>query len=359
MEFSGTFRRLLFACATLMSCRVSTASICGKFSIGGPCALLPTTTKSTTTTAGPLVDNSYCLLACAQQNDVIFGSLCNCAGMTTTTLATTTTPQPETCYYTRARTATLSPIVKRLYSPTNITTECQYPGVVGLYRNPGTADEKLQCMGTLLEENKILIDSYCLQLIQSTQTYVTVESYQQSSVSTSSPTVLPATAKALDPTGANKKLYTVSLNAPITFNEACIQPACVPNANIYSADIDFTDCRFVGYGDTTDVIGSTSPTLMELKVKVNTGSIAGGSLTYTRVDKLSSKTGPCFGDQGAPLICTHKVTGEWITVGVALAIGFKCSLGTYAAVTVASLLRESTVHNFYNGLQTFKYNPSS
>lgn len=345
-------------CAVLISSRAA-ASICGKFSVGGPCALLPVTTTTTTTTASPLVDNSYCLLACTQQNDVIFGSLCNCAATTTTeATTTTTTPRPETCYYTRARSATLSPIVKRLYNPTNITTECQYPGVVGLYRNPGTATEKLQCMGTLLEENKILIDSYCLQLIQSTQTYVMVESYKQSSVSINSPTVLPATAKPLDPTGANKKLYTVSISSAITFNEECIQPACVPNANIYSADIDFTDCRFVGYGDTTDVIGSTSPTLMELKVKVNTGSIAGGLLTYTRVDKLSSKTGPCFGDQGAPLICTHKVTGEWVTVGVALAIGFKCSLGTFTSVTVASLLRESTIHNFYNGLQSFKYIPS-
>ncbi|KAH9488494.1 hypothetical protein Btru_062266 [Bulinus truncatus] len=71
---------------------------------------------------------------------------------------------------------------------------------------------------------------------------------------------------------------------------------------------------------------SPSSFLVEVLVKVDP-SVAAGTLKYTRVDGKSSKTGPCFNDQGAPLICNYLPTGEWITVGVVTSVGFKCTEG--------------------------------
>lgn len=264
----------------------------------------------------------------------------------------------ETCYYTRSRPARLAAVVKRMYSGTPVVTECEYPGVVGLYKDPDGPKEAFQCMGTLLEEDKILITDFCLQMIKSNLSqpvYALVDSYQQSNVSPRSPTIVASTAQLLDPTGANKKLYTISISPAVTFNDRCIQPACVPSANVHSNEIDLADCRIVGYGDNTDTVNSPSGTLLEVKVTVSSGSILGGSLTYTRQDGKSSRTGPCLRDQGAPLICTHKITGEWITIGVVTTVGFTCSQGTITSAAVVSLLRETAAHALYNGLQYFKY----
>uniref|UniRef100_A0A2C9LPL4 Peptidase S1 domain-containing protein n=1 Tax=Biomphalaria glabrata TaxID=6526 RepID=A0A2C9LPL4_BIOGL len=241
-----------------------------------------------------------------------------------------------------------------MYSATPIAKECEYPGIVGIYN--GTSGKYL-CIGVLLEESKILFDTLCKSLVGSAYTpnYVVVQSYQKPIVFTDLPSVVASTAKLLDPTGLNAKVFTASLNKPVLFNNACVQPACFPNANLPLSDVDLTDCRITGYGDTTDTLGSSSSTLVEVKVKVDPATVASGSLKYTRNDGLSSKTGPCFNDQGAPLICNHLVTGEWVTIGTVSTIGLKCSLGTSTAAAVYSLLKESTTHNLYNGLQTFKY----
>ncbi|CAL1540713.1 unnamed protein product [Lymnaea stagnalis] len=349
-------RLLLLAFGCMLNQHVH-ASICGKFSIGGPCMLLPDYTTTTTTLSPSSSDNSYCQLACGQDNDDNFSSLCACA-TTTTTEIPTTTPFADVCYYTNNRTAKLSTIVKRMYSGTEVATECEYPGVVGLYKDPDGPKEALQCMGTLLEEDKILIEDFCMDLINadlSQLVYVHAQSYHQEDVSTSSPYVNASTATLLDPTGANTKLYTISLSSPLTFNDQCVQPSCFPNARVLASDIDLTDCRIVGYGETTDGFGSPSKTLKEVKVSVNRNTVTYLTLKYTRLDGKSSKTGPCFNDGGAPVICNHKISGEWITVGVVLAVGVPCSTGAFVSPTVANLLKEARVQTLFNGLQTFKY----
>ncbi|CAL1538502.1 unnamed protein product [Lymnaea stagnalis] len=262
----------------------------------------------------------------------------------------------ETCYYTRSRAARLGTVAKRMYSGTPVVTECEYPGVVGLYREPDGPKEAFQCMGTLLEEDTILITDYCLQLIKSNLSqpvHALVESYQQSNVSPLSPTVVTSSAKLLDPTGANKKFYTISLSSPVAFNDQCVQPACVPNANIRSNEIDLADCRIVGYGDNTD--GKTGPCLVSLTLITGPCLVSLTLRTGPCLVSLTLRTGPCLRDQGAPLICNHMITGEWITIGVVTSVGFACSRGTLTSAAVTSLLRETSAHALYNGLQYFKY----
>ncbi|XP_059170249.1 acrosin-like [Physella acuta] len=270
---------------------------------------------------------------------------------TTTTEGPTTftTPQPETCYYTRNRPAQLGAIVKRMYSGSDVLTECEYPGVVGLFN----ASKVFQCMGTLLEEDVILIDSLCFSIANNPNTgalYALVGSYQQADVTTNLPYLIVSSAKYLDTTGTFTKLYTISLSSPVTFDDRCVQPACVPNTHLYVADIDETDCRIVGYGNTADTLPSTSPTLQEVKVTLNLNTI-NGPIRYTRQDGLGANTGPCFGDQGAPLICRHKATDEWITIGITISIGYPCSTGKsvvpYAASLVNTILRTALLNYKY------------
>ncbi|KAH9488491.1 hypothetical protein Btru_062260 [Bulinus truncatus] len=316
----------------------SDASICGKFNVGGPCAYLPVTT-TTTTTPSPYfgIDTDYCRLACSQDQETVFGSLCSCG---------------ENCYYTRNRPAKLSTFVKRMYSGTPTVTECDYPGVVGIYN---ATSQKFMCMGVLLEESKIMVDTFCKNMVGVTLSYASLESYTKPQDFTGLPTVLASTATLLDPTKSNTKVYTVSLSKPVVFNDACVQPACFPNTNLPLADVDLNDCRIVGYGDTNNTFGTASSVLLEVLVKVDPNSVTKGVLQYTRVDGKSSRTGPCFNDQGGPLICNHKVTNEWVTIGVVTSIGLKCTEGLSTVPAIASLLTESTNHNLYNGLQSFKY----
>ncbi|XP_059170250.1 location of vulva defective 1-like [Physella acuta] len=363
------------------------ASICSKFQLGGPCALLGYTTTTTTTLSPLQQGNSYCELTCSQGNDAVFSSLCQCAAATTTTTtenpttttteapttttteasttttteastttttaATTTTPTPETCYYTRNRPAQLGAIVKRMYSGTEVATECEYPGVVGLYN----ASQVFQCMGTLLEESVIIIDSLCYSTVSNAKAgtvYAHVGSYQQPDVPTDLPSLVVSSAAYLDTTMTNMKLYTVNLSSPFTFNESCVQPACVPNSHLNVADIDDTDCRIVGYGNTADGTAlSTSPTLKEVKVTLNLNTI-NGPIKYTRQDGLGAKTGPCVNDNGAPLICRHKVTDEWITIGITISIGYPCSTGKSVVPSAASLVNQV----FRAALLNYKYVPA-
>ena len=52
-----------------------------------------------------------------------------------------------------------------------------------------------------------------------------------------------------------ESLRTIKLTSPVTFDDKCVQPACVPNKEIDADDIDFGNCRFVGYGATSDSAG--------------------------------------------------------------------------------------------------------
>ncbi|XP_055892000.1 uncharacterized protein LOC106070089 [Biomphalaria glabrata] len=339
---------------TVLTCsllsQVCYTTICGKFQVTGPCA----TVTTTTTPADLGADSDYCQLACSQGADDVFSSLCDCATTTPATTMATTTPRPESCYYTRNRPAKLQSVNKRMYSAKPIAKNCEYPGVVGIYN---ATNSKVLCMGILLEENVIAIDSFCFKLVNSTKCVAAIEMYQKPSDLTTLPTVVASSALLLDPTKANNKIYTITLSKAVVFNDGCVQPACVPNANLPMADIDLNDCRLVGYGDINDTIGATSSVLLEVKVVVNPSSVASGNLIYSRVDGISSRTGPCFSDQGAPLICNHLVTGEWVTIGLVTTIGFKCSIGSFTSPVIVSLLKESTNNQLYNGLQKFKYIP--
>ncbi|KAH9508603.1 N-acetylgalactosaminyltransferase 7 [Bulinus truncatus] len=49
-----------------------------------------------------------------------------------------------------------------MYSGTPTVTECDYPGVVGIYN---ATSQKFICMGVLLEESKIMVDTFCKGLV--------------------------------------------------------------------------------------------------------------------------------------------------------------------------------------------------
>ncbi|GFO11158.1 hypothetical protein PoB_003766300 [Plakobranchus ocellatus] len=150
-------------------------------------------------------------------------------------------------------------------------------------------------------------------------------------------------------------LKTVKLTQPARFDDACVQPACVPNKEIQAGDIDFDDCRFVGYGDTSSALGGAPPQrLMEVEATVERASISKNTLVVRR--KIGSeKTGPCFNDFGSPVICSLLDTKEWVTVGMTSGVALPCESGLTMNVTVENLMREAVNPDFYNSLQSFRY----
>ncbi|CAG5116388.1 unnamed protein product [Candidula unifasciata] len=367
--------------------------ICSKFQLDGPCRY-PALDRNATYgfLSQPPTPSPYCSLVCSQGNAELYTSVCPCAlpvtmvpstallytttmEATTTTEATTTmaatttmeatttpepttttmlttTPRPVTCFYSSQRPAKLGSIARRMFSSTPVITECDYPGVVALFReNNGLLT--FSCMASLLEEDLLLInEKNCLSWVQKYTTYAMADSYQISKV-TRAVSVNKTTVARLDTTGSLKSLYTVRLNSKLTLNDGCTQPVCVPNINIPASDIDLEDCHIVGYGDTTSTMGSTPPQLNEIKVRVALSSITKANLTVTRIDGQLGMS--CMSDDSAPLICSHKITGEWVTIGITVSIGYPCPKPGFTKPVFASLLQEAPNLAYYNAIQKFKY----
>uniref|UniRef100_A0A0B6ZUM8 Peptidase S1 domain-containing protein n=1 Tax=Arion vulgaris TaxID=1028688 RepID=A0A0B6ZUM8_9EUPU len=350
---------------------VSAQDICEKFNIGGPCKLLKPQTNDTSNAQTPLVvGNPYCSLACSQGDAELFSDLCHCPSAVTesattktltsttqvssTTTISTTTRRPVTCYYSTQRPARLSNVARRMYSSTPVLTECDYPGVVTLFRdNKGQLTPA--CMAVLMDVDALIINSKnCKAWVQNTDLYVMADSYR-SNRATKTISVNRSSLKLLDESGTLKDLYTVKLNGKLRFNAGCTQPVCVPNINIPATDIDLNDCRIIGLGYTTNKLSDpVPPQLNEIKVKVSSSSISKTNLTITRVDKRPAIA--CLGDDSAPLICPHITSGEWITVGVTISVGYPCETSGLTNTVVTSLLGEAKNKAYYNAiLANFKY----
>ncbi|RUS80820.1 hypothetical protein EGW08_011441 [Elysia chlorotica] len=195
------------------------------------------------------------------------------------------------------------------------------------------------------------MDSYCSQFVKSFHMQVLVESYDTADVSTIE--LDGSTSANLDKSSSSTDtLKTVELDSPLSFNDACIQPACVPNSAIKTDEIDFDDCRMLGYGDTQAGINTPVDRLIEIEVTVDSSSVTEDKLKVTRKTG-NSKTGPCMNDFSAPLICSHAVTSEWITVGMTSKISFACDSGDRWVFEVENLLSDG--QGFFSGLQGFKY----
>ncbi|GFR76626.1 hypothetical protein ElyMa_002217700 [Elysia marginata] len=77
-----------------------------------------------------------------------------------------------------------------------------------------------------------------------------VESYNTADLLSSKTELDGSTSKNLDKSlPVRDRLKVVKLDSPVKFNDACVQPACVPNKGMDTNEIDFDDCRFVGYGN--------------------------------------------------------------------------------------------------------------
>ncbi|BFZ13064.1 hypothetical protein BsWGS_16104 [Bradybaena similaris] len=390
--------------------------ICTKFDIGGPCKSLQLTDETMYRFLSvPPTSSPFCSIACSQERSELYSSICPCAvpvanvpttsflytaaqgnktttpepattietttttlepttttletttttlEPTTTTLETTTTttptttttrtttPKPVTCYYSSQRPARFNSIARRVFSSEPVATECNYPGVVGLFRED-KGSLVYVCMGNLLDDDLLLInEKNCLTWVQKYTIYAMADSYQVSKA-TKAVTVNSATVAQLDSTGSLRALYTVKLNSKLPFDGGCVQPVCVPNVNIPASDIDLDDCRIVGYGATNNTMGSMAARLNEIKVKVSESSTSKANLTITRVDKKAGTT--CMSDDSAPLICSHKTTGEWVTIGITVTAGYPCATPTFTKPVIASLLQDAPNSVYYNAIQKFKY----
>jgi hypothetical protein len=324
--------------------------------------MLLNTAKNTTTVppTQATTDSAYCRLACSENKSDLFNVICNCGTIATTattaTITTTTIPtttqRPVTCYYSTQRLARRSARSKRLYSSNPVVQACDYPGIIRLIWD--TEGERVSvCTALLLDEDLLLVSEECyLNSIIALETYVMTNTEQLADAKLDI-TVDAASAQKLDLTGQKSYFYTVKISKKLTFDKACIQPVCFPNVNIPKEDIDFNDCRLAGYGPKAD--DDEDPNMLnEVRVTVTEKSLTNTNLTVQRVDKKGGLT--CeMGDESAPLICSHRDTGEWITVGVTVATGFSCSTGLFRFPAVTSLLKESKDQTFFNAIQRFKY----
>lgn len=357
---------VVLSAALVLESDVAAQDVCSKFQIDGPCTLLPSYSAPTidVTPKNSSTENLYCTVACTQNNAEVLSKYCPCAAALTTTLkttttlvtttpASTTTPRPLTCYYSTQRPARLNTVSRRLYSSEPAVPECEVPGILGFfYESNGKVS--LACTGTLVSENVAVInEKNCVTWLKRMTIYVLTDSYKTADLSKNI-SIKRETIQKLDPTGTLGGLYTVQLTANLTFNTRCLQPLCFPNMNILATDIDFTDCSILGFGSTTaSMTDPAPPELRQIKVTVGLGSVRKGNLTVTRQDKLANSG--CMGDDGGPLICSHKYTREYVAVGLITGVGSPCDSGLRQSTIVANMMQESVNKAYYNGIQRFMY----
>ncbi|GFR64191.1 hypothetical protein ElyMa_003626800 [Elysia marginata] len=149
------------------------------------------------------------------------------------------------------------------------------------------------CMGVLLDEETVLIDSFCDQSAQFFSMRVLVSSYNTADFS--SVELKKGSSRYLDTAApVREELRVMKLSSSVTLDKRCALPACVPNKEIIAEEIDFDDCRFVGYGATSSSAGGAPvKRLMEVEVTIDKSSVAKNQLTVTRKTG-PSQTGPCL-----------------------------------------------------------------
>ncbi|XP_055494061.1 serine protease 27-like [Leucoraja erinacea] len=125
-------------------------------------------------------------------------------------------------------------------------------------------------------------------------------------------------------TNFNYDVALLELAEPVEYTDF-VQPACLPAA---STSVSGQTCTTIGWGQTSENVGSSSDELLKTEVKVFTNTQCQKKMPTITTHVICAGVpeggkDACRGDSGGPLLCQDKNSGAWLVAGV-ISAGVGC-----------------------------------
>lgn len=113
-------------------------------------------------------------------------------------------------------------------------------------------------------------------------------------------------------TASNYDVALLELSEPVEYTDF-VQPACLPAA---TTSISGQTCTTIGWGQTSENVGSFSNELLKTEVKVYNNTQCREAMPRICAGIPDGGRDACKGDSGGPLLCQDMDSRAWIVAGV-------------------------------------------